>query len=281
MEGYRHKIPGDGSCMYNSILFSLRHHPVGNLMHRSPFMNVNQLTGLIVSHPRWKQGWTNIYDVYCGAGGNGNGNAAAKREARKEMQSDPRWVLKVFSSKRCITLEKFLEKAEGYVRHPTLDSDTWGGEIEFDTIRDILAEYDIRLEFPIPDETIPDFVDFGTTREPSIFVVYNGVHYDSYVPRGFETNKKMLNAAAKMSPWNEVGMTKEEYEEAVKNAKRNEAQRNKTRRADANRTFASQKAEWKRHKLASQADEAANTTAKRSQTRRVRLTNRLLNKFDP
>jgi hypothetical protein len=254
MEGYRHKIPGDGMCMYNSILFSLIHHPVGNLMHRVPFMNVNELTDLIVSHPNWKQGWINLYNVYCGGNGNGNGNALAKREARNEINSDPQWVLNLFSSKRCITLEKFLKKAESYVRRPTSNSDTWGGEVEFDTIRDILADYQIRLEFPIPNTRIPDFVEFGTTREPSIFVVYNGVHYDSYVPRGVKRNKNMLNAAAKMSPWNEVGMTKKEYEEAVKNAKRNEARRNRTRRADA----------------------------KRNQTKRnVSFTNRLMNKFDP
>jgi hypothetical protein len=222
MEAVVHKIRGDGRCMYNSILYSLEHHPLGSLRERVPFESIDELTTMLVTHPSWTKHWSSLYDLYCGSIHDRNRDAI--RQLREEARSDPIWVKEVLASKPCIKKRDFLKRASDEIENPGPDPNTWGGEFELSVIAEILMKHGISLSPPLYINNLPLRVDFGTLQEPNIYIVYNGNnHFDAYVAK-VSTNQEFIEAA-KPSIWNELGMTESEYTQAVKIAMNTETRR--------------------------------------------------------
>jgi hypothetical protein len=223
MEAVVHKIRGDGRCMYNSILYSLEHHPLGSLRERVPFESVDELTTMLVTHPSWTKHWSSLYDLYCGSKHDRNRDAI--RQVREEERSDPTWVKEVLAIKPCIDRHDFLVRAQDEIKQPGPDPNTWGGEFEFSVIQEILHTYGISLSQPLYINNLPLKVNFGTLQKPNIYIVYNGNnHFDAYVAK-VSTNQEFIEAAKPPRVWNELGMTEREYTQAAKIAMNNETRR--------------------------------------------------------
>jgi len=182
--GARYNIAGDGLCMYNSVLTSLRLHPCGDLIAiRGLPASVPALIQAILAHPSWEAYWRLLYEPIRG-------------RSVKDV-GDPLWAF-TFLRDKSKTVEQYLAEARRIVGNPGGSTDSWGGDGEYTAIKNILRAANITLNRF--NTSSPLTANFGTLANPNIYVIYSGAHYDSYTHTQAATPATTATAATAATP---------------------------------------------------------------------------------
>ena len=166
LPGRKNPTAGDGYCLYNSVVASLKNHPCGDLTAKAGVSNGEHLLQSIMARSDWVAAWTRVYNM--------------KNTPGNWRSSFAPWVGTFLKTNP--SLKSFLAEVRRKLVDPR-NSDGWGGTIENSTIRNLLETKGIKLMYPMATNSPPATADFGTAASPKIYILYNNVnHYDSYVP---------------------------------------------------------------------------------------------------
>jgi hypothetical protein len=194
--GELHKITSDGDCFFNSILYSMVHHPCGNILEKSELPNTIQgLRHLLSESGLNLQCYTEIFEklksltkgqleeeygeeeIY-------EENSKGKLKAIRRIKVPYPWIIEFLKlkhkkgSKEAFTIEKFIE----YANHQMTTTNEFASICEVDAMTKLLNSRNIELDIKwgIPTAVM----DFGTEERPIINIKYNGLdHYDAIVPK--------------------------------------------------------------------------------------------------
>lgn len=191
--GKLHIITADGNCFFNSIIYSMIHHPCGNILESSNLPTTyGELRQLLsssgINFECYKELFEKIkssslkklkeeYGVEEIFEENSKGNL---KEIKRIRFPYP-WIiefLKHKSDKEAFTLEKFME----YANERMSSTNEFASICEVDAMVKLLNSLNIELDIKwgIPAAVM----DFGTKERPIINIKYNGQdHYDAIVPK--------------------------------------------------------------------------------------------------
>jgi len=194
--GKLHIITSDGDCFFNSIIYSMSHHPSGNILERTGLPNTFQgLRHLLSSSGLNLQCYTEIFEklksltkakleeeygeeeIY-------EENSTGKLKAIRRIKVPYPWIIEFLKlkhkkgSKEAFTLEKFIEHANQQMT----STNEFASICEVDAMTKLLNSQNIELDIKwgIPTSKM----DFGTEERPIVNIKYNGLdHYDAIIPK--------------------------------------------------------------------------------------------------
>jgi hypothetical protein len=194
--GKLHIITADGDCFFNSIIFSMVHHPFGNLLEKTGLPNTFQgLRELLSSSGLNLQCYVEIFEKLksltqaklkeeYGEEEIFEENSTGKLKEIRRIKVPYPWIIDFLKlkhkkgAKEAFTLEKFIEHAN----HRMTSTKEFASICEVGAMTKLLNSQNIELDIKwgIPTSKM----DFGTEERPIVNIKYNGVdHYDAIVPK--------------------------------------------------------------------------------------------------
>jgi hypothetical protein len=188
-----HIITADGDCFFNSVIYSMSHHPYGNLLEKSGLPNtIHSLRQFLSSSETSRLCYTSIFEkiksltqaklkeeygveeVY-------EENSKGRLKEKIRIRFPYPWIiefLKLKKDKEAFTLEKFIEFAQQRIGY----TNEFASICEVDAMVTLLSLHNIQLDIKwvIPEGEM----DFGSEENPIVNIKYNGLdHYDAIVPK--------------------------------------------------------------------------------------------------
>jgi len=197
--GELHIIKSDGNCFFNSIIYSMTHHPCGNILERAglprTYQDLRQLlssSGLnlecyselfekikssTLAQLKEEYGIEEVYEV----------NSKGSLKEIKRIRFPYPWIIEFLKRKNkkgakgpeeAFTLESFIQ----YANERMSSTNEFASICEVDAMTKLLNSHNIELDIKwgIPAAVM----DFGTEEIPIINIKYNGLdHYDAIVPK--------------------------------------------------------------------------------------------------
>ena len=183
------EISGNGDCLYAAILQGLERHPCGNLITRTHFYpSVAALRTYVVTDPIFTECFGNMYDILNSTSIEDLHVLADTESGMNDMY--PWWTIKwIIEEKENIKVpsnESFIDEA---IRRVSTTSE-YATACEVSIIRSELEKKGIAVNIVtsrVQDngtriDPLSATVDFGTTENPIITLLYNGRnHYDALI----------------------------------------------------------------------------------------------------
>jgi hypothetical protein len=183
------EIPGNGDCLYISVLQGLERHPCGNLIIKTRFYpSVAALRTYVVTDPIFTECFGNIYDILNSTSIEDLGVLADTESGMNDMYPwwTINWIIEEKENKKVPSKQGFIDEA----RRRVSTTAEYAMNCEVSIIRSELEKKGIAVNIitsRVQDngtriDPLPATVEFGTTEHPIITLLYNGRnHYDALI----------------------------------------------------------------------------------------------------
>ena len=187
------EIPGNGDCLYISVLQGLERHPCGNLITKTRFYSsVAALRTYVVTDPIFTECFGNIYDILNSTSIEDLRVLADTESGMNDMY--PWWTINwIIEEKEKEKENKKVPSKQGFIdeaRKRVSTTAEYAMNCEVSIIRSELEKKGIAVNIVtshVQDngtriDPLPATVEFGTTEHPIITLLYNGRnHYDALI----------------------------------------------------------------------------------------------------
>ena len=205
------QVSGNGNCLYAAVLQGLERHPCGNLITKTRFYpSVAALRTYVVTDPIFTECFGNMYDIL---------NSTSIEDLRVLADTESgmndmypwwtiNWIIEEKENKKVPSKQVFIDEA---IRRVSTTSE-YATACEVSIIRSELEKKGISVNIVtsrVQDngtriDPLPATVDFGTTENPIITLLYNGRnHYDALIhiagSRGGKSKKGKRSKRSKRS----------------------------------------------------------------------------------
>ena len=205
------QVSGNGNCLYAAVLQGLERHPCGNLITKTRFYpSVAALRTYVVKDPIFTECFGNMYDIL---------NSTSIEDLRVLADTESgmndmypwwtiNWIIEEKENKKVPSKQVFIDEA---IRRVSTTSE-YATACEVSIIRSELEKKGISVNIVtsrVQDngtriDPLPATVDFGTTENPIITLLYNGRnHYDALIhiagSRGGKSKKGKRSKRSKRS----------------------------------------------------------------------------------
>ena len=205
------QVSGNGNCLYAAVLQGLERHPCGNLITKTLFYSsVDALRTYVVTDPIFTECFGNMYDIL---------NSTSIEDLRVLADTESgmndmypwwtiNWIIEEKENKKVPSKQVFIDEA---IRRVSTTSE-YATACEVSIIRSELEKKGISVNIVtsrVQDngtriDPLPATVDFGTTENPIITLLYNGRnHYDALIhiagSRGGKSKKGKRSKRSKRS----------------------------------------------------------------------------------
>ena len=205
------QVSGNGNCLYAAVLQGLERHPCGNLITKTLFYSsVDELRTYVVTDPIFTECFGNMYDIL---------NSTSIEDLRVLADTESgmndmypwwtiNWIIEEKENKKVPSKQVFIDEA---IRRVSTTSE-YATACEVSIIRSELEKKGISVNIVtsrVQDngtriDPLPATVDFGTTENPIITLLYNGRnHYDALIhiagSRGGKSKKGKRSKRSKRS----------------------------------------------------------------------------------
>ena len=183
------EISGNGDCLYAAILQGLERHPCGNLITRTHFYpSVAALRTYVVTDPIFTECFGNMYDILNSTSIEDLHVLADTESGMNDMYPwwTINWIIEEKENIKVPSNESFIDEA---IRRVSTTSE-YATACEVSIIRSELEKKGIAVNIVtsrVQDngtriDPLSATVDFGTTENPIITLLYNGRnHYDALI----------------------------------------------------------------------------------------------------
>ena len=205
------EISGNGDCLYAAILQGLERHPCGNLITRTHFYpSVAALRTYVVTDPIFTECFGNMYDILNSTSIEDLHVLADTESGMNDMYPwwTINWIIEEKENIKVPSNESFIDEA---IRRVSTTSE-YATACEVSIIRSELEKKGVAVNIVtsrVQDngtriDPLPATVDFGTTENPIITLLYNGRnHYDALIhiasSRGGKSKKSKKGKRSKRS----------------------------------------------------------------------------------
>jgi hypothetical protein len=177
-------IPRDGNCMFDAIIWSLYHHPCGDLRTKARCVErtIEALRKNITLNQDFINCYTELYHTLNDfeihnlreMQNPGSKNYSLDTYSQEVLN----WFINTRSDKRNVS--DFIK----YVSNRVSNTTEYGTQCELNVFINLLLAKNIILNVIkiLPNIAVPKLNDFGTCKSPIITILYNGTnHYDALV----------------------------------------------------------------------------------------------------